>query len=62
MAIKMYLEGKSQNASSKELKISRNTLRKELQERNINTQIYINQYIKQTNTEVNSESKKSESP
>lgn len=52
MAIKMYLEGKSQNAISKELKISRNTLRKELQERNINTQIYINQYIKQTNTEV----------
>ena len=52
MAINMYLEGNSQNKIAKELGISRNTLRKELQTRNINTQIHVNQYVKQTNTEV----------
>lgn len=51
-AIEMYLSGNSQNKIAKELNISRNTLRKELKARDINPQIYINQYIKQANTEV----------
>ena len=52
-AVKMYLEGYSQNEVSKKIKISRNTLRKALQERNINTQKHINQFVVQTNTEIN---------
>jgi DNA-binding transcriptional regulator LsrR (DeoR family) len=51
-SIEMYLSGNSQNKIAKELNISRNTLRKELKARDINPQIYINQYIKQANTEV----------
>lgn len=51
-AINLYLQGHSQNEISKTLNISRNTLRKELKERNINPQIHVNQYIKQANTEV----------
>ena len=52
LSIEMYLSGNSQNKIAKELNISRNTLRKELKARDINPQIYINQYIKQANTEV----------
>lgn len=51
-AINMYLQGYSQNEIAKTLNISRNTLRKELKARNINTQIHVNQYIKHANTEV----------
>ena len=51
-AINLYLQGHSQNEISKTLNISRNTLRRELKERNINPQIHVNQYIKQANTEV----------
>lgn len=49
-AIEMYKGGMSQNKISKELNISRNTLRKTLKELDINTKIHINQYV---NTEVN---------
>ena len=49
-AITMYKNGLSQNQISKELNISRNTLRKALKELNINTKNYVNQYV---NTEVN---------
>ncbi len=51
-AIKLYLQGYSQNKISKILNISRNTLRKELKMRNINPQLYVNQYTKHANTEV----------
>ena len=51
-AIKLYLQGNSQNEVAKTLNISRNTLRRELKARNINPQIHVNQYIKQANTEV----------
>lgn len=51
-AIEMYINGMSQNSIAKELGISRNTLRKELKYRNINTKIHKNQYLKQANTEV----------
>ncbi len=51
-AIKMYLQGHSQNEIAKTLNISRNTLRRELKTRNINPQINVNQYVKQANTEV----------
>lgn len=51
-AIEMYLQGYSQNKVAKTFNISRNTLRRELKERNINPQIHVNQYIKQANTEV----------
>ena len=52
-AIELYLQGSSQNAISKELGISRNTLRREFKKRNIDTKLHVNQYIKQANTEVN---------
>lgn len=48
-AIEMYKKGLSQNQISKELNISRNTLRKALKNLNINTKAHINQYV---NTEV----------
>lgn len=51
-AIEMYLQGSSQNEVAKTLGISRNTLRRELNARNINPQIYVNKCIKQVNTEV----------
>ena len=51
-AISMYLEGNSQNFISKELSISRNTLRRLLKELKIDTQIHKNQYV---NTEVNNQ-------
>lgn len=51
-AINLYLQGNSQNEVAKILNISRNTLRRELKARNINTQIHINQCTKQANTEV----------
>lgn len=51
-AINLYLQGNSQNEVAKTLNISRNTLRRELKARNINTQIHINQCTKQANTEV----------
>ena len=47
--IEMYLNGVSQNKIAKELNISRNTLSRELKERNIKTDIHINQYV---NTEI----------
>lgn len=53
--IEMYLQGESQNKISKELNISRNTLRKELQARGLNTKCHVNQYIKQANTEVSNQ-------
>lgn len=53
IAIKLYLDGKSQNAIAKELNISRNTLRREFKKRDICTNFHINQYSKHTNTEVN---------
>lgn len=46
------INGYSQNKISKMLNISRNTLRKEFKDRNINPQIYINQYTKHADTEV----------
>ena len=49
-AITMYENGLSQNKISKELNISRNTLRKALKNLNINTKNHVNQYV---NTEVN---------
>ena len=51
-SIEMYLQGHSQNIIAKTMNISRNTLRKELKARNINSQTHINQYVKQANTEV----------
>lgn len=44
-AITMYKMGYSQNKIANELKISRNTLRKELKKRGIDTSIHINQFI-----------------
>lgn len=52
-AIQMYLSGESQNEVSKKLKISRNTIRKILLENGIDTKIHKNQFVKQTNTEIN---------
>lgn len=52
LAIEMYLEGHSQNKIAKELGMSRNTIRRELQKRDLNTQIHVNQFIKHANTEV----------
>ena len=49
-AVELYLKGMSQNAIAKELKISRNTLRRLLLERNIDTKVHKNQYA---NTVVN---------
>lgn len=49
-AVKLYKKGLSQNKISKRLNISRNTIRRLLKERNINTRRHINQYV---NTEVN---------
>lgn len=51
-SIKMYLEGHSQNEVAKTFNISRNTLRRELKSRNINTQKHRNQHVKNANTEV----------
>jgi len=52
LAVEMYLQGSSQNEVSKTLGVSRNTLRRELNARNINPQFHINQHIKHANTEV----------
>ena len=51
-AISMYLEGHSQNFISKEVGISRNTLRRLLKENGIDTKLHKNQYV---NTEVNNQ-------
>jgi len=51
-AITMYLNGESQNKIASELNMSRNTIRRELKLRGIDTQKCINQYVKQVNTEV----------
>lgn len=45
-AIELYLNGYSQNKISKELKISRNTLRREFTSRGIDTKLYKNQFTK----------------
>lgn len=50
-AINLYALGCSQNEISKVLKISRNTIRRELLKRNIDTKISKNQY-KHANTEI----------
>ena len=50
-AISLYTLGCSQNEISKVLKISRNTIRRELLKRNIDTKISKNQY-KHANTEI----------
>lgn len=42
-AVDAYINGKSQNAVAKEFGVSRNSLRKELLKRGIDTQIHINQ-------------------
>lgn len=52
LAVEMYLQGSSQNEVSQTLGVSRNTLRRELNARNINPQIHVNKCIKQVNTEV----------
>lgn len=44
-AIQMYSEGISQNKISQELKISRNTLRKELKQRGLDTKVHKNQFV-----------------
>jgi group I intron endonuclease len=50
-AIELYSSGYSQNEISKILKISRNTIRRELLAKNINTKLSKNQYS-QANTEI----------
>ena len=51
-SIKMYLEGHSQNEVAKTFNISRNTLRRELKSRDIDTQKHRTQHVKNANTEV----------
>lgn len=52
-AINLYLGGMSQNEVCKILKMSRNTLRRELKKRNIKTDFHINQFKNNANTELN---------
>lgn len=51
-AIKLYINGMSQNEISKTLKMSRNTLRRELKKRDIKTDFHVNQFINNANTEL----------
>nr|DAH03957.1 MAG TPA: intron associated endonuclease [Caudoviricetes sp.] len=51
-AIDLYLNGMSQNEISKTLKMSRNTLRRELKKRDIKTDFHVNQFINNANTEL----------
>lgn len=51
-AIDLYLHGMSQNEISKILKMSRNTLRRELKKRDIKTDLHVNQFINNANTEL----------
>ena len=44
-AVQMYLDGHSQNKISQELKISRNTLRREFKKRNLDTKAHKNQFV-----------------
>lgn len=44
-AVEMYKSGYSQNKIAKELNISRNTLRKELIQKGIDTTIHVNQFV-----------------
>ena len=50
-AVKLYCNGMSQNEIAKNLNISRNSIRKELNKRSIDTKLHINQFI-YANTEI----------
>ncbi len=51
-AVAMYLDGTSQNKISSELNMSRNSIRRALQERNIDTKKHRNQFTQHTNAEI----------